>query len=441
MRLCRSRGVTRAVFTGFFALACHGAASANDGAVVATAAAAPPVPKAAERQDMLTLAAANSGPAKPADRTRFVVGLDRKVEYQVFSLANPNRVVVELPDVKLNLPQHSANGAVGLVKSFRGGLAASGTTRVVIDVTEPVVVESAKIEKDGSGAWRLALDILAVDSAIKSGSKKNFASQPNGLGAGSLQPPTPKRAENPKIRAAKAFKPIIVLDPGHGGMDSGAMKFGTVEKQVVLAFAHELRHQLEKTGRYKVMMTRDKDVFVELEERVKFGERNNANLFIAVHADYASTKARGATIFTLRDRVAKDLERSATSRAGSKVLSDTDVQKVKQSSGDVDALRDILADLAERDVKLTHERTGVFARSVIENMGESTPMRNEPDQQAAFKVLKTAQFPSVLIELAYVSNRQDASNLNSDQWRERVADSIVTAVDNYFGNQLARLPM
>ncbi len=441
MRLCRSRGVTRAVFTGLFAVACHATASANDGAVVATAADAPPVSKAAERHDMLTVAAANPATAKPADRTRFVVGLDRKVEYQVFSLANPNRVVVELPDVKLNLPQQSATGAVGLVKSFRGGLAASGTTRVVIDVTEPVVVESAKIEKDGSGAWRLALDILAVDAAIKSGSKKGFAAQPNGLGAGSLQPPTPKRAENPKIRAAKAFKPIIVLDPGHGGMDSGAMKFGTVEKQVVLAFAHELRHQLEKTGRYKVLMTRDKDVFVELEERVKFGERNNANLFIAVHADYASTKARGATIFTLRDRVAKDLERSATSRAGSKVLSDTDVQKVKQSSGDVDALRDILADLAERDVKLTHERTGVFARSVIENMGESTPMRNEPDQQAAFKVLKTAQFPSVLIELAYVSNRQDASNLNSDQWRERVADSIVTAVDNYFGNQLARLPM
>lgn len=440
MRFCRSREATCAVFMGVIALALSSAVvQANDTASVATAAAVP-AGKAAERQDMLMIAAADAAPAKPADRTRFVVGLDRKVEYQVFSLANPNRVVVELPDVKLNLPQHSNSGAVGLVKSFRGGLAASGTTRIVIDVTEPVVVESAKIEKDGN-AWRLALDILAVDAAIKSGSKKGFASAPNGLGGSGLQPPTPKRAESPKMRAAKAFKPIIVLDPGHGGMDSGAMKYGTVEKQVVLAFAHELRHQLEKTGRYKVLMTRDKDVFVELEERVKYGERNNANLFIAVHADYASTKARGATIFTLRDRVAKDLERSATNRAGEKVMSDSDVQKIKQSSGDVDAVRNILADLAERDVKLTHERTGVFARSVIETMGESTPMRNEPDQQAAFKVLKTAQFPSVLIELAYVSNRQDASNLNSDQWRERVADSIVSAVDNYFGNQLARLPM
>lgn len=440
MRFCCSRGVTRAVFTGVIAIAASNVSSANDAVEIATATAVPVV-KAAERQDLLTVAAAQSAPVKPADRTRFVVGLDRKVEYQVFSLANPNRVVVELPDVKLNMPEHSGAGAVGLVKSFRGGLAASGKTRVVIDVTEPVVVESAKISKDANGAWRLALDILTVDAAIKAGSKKGLASQPNGLGAAGLQPPTPKRAESPKMRAAKAFKPIIVLDPGHGGMDSGATKYGTVEKQVVLAFAHELRHQLEKTGRYKVLMTRDKDVFVELEERVKYGERNNANLFIAVHADYASTKARGATIFTLRDRVAKDLERNATNRAGDKVMSDSDVQNVKQSSGDVAAVRNILADLAERDVKMTHERTGVFARSVIETMGESTPMRNEPDQQAAFKVLKTAQFPSVLIELAYVSNRQDASNLNSDQWRERVADSIVSAVDNYFGNQLARLPM
>lgn len=438
MRLCCSRGRARAVFAGFVAISCAGA-SVSTGALAEDV-----IAPAAERQDLLTVAVAQPEPAapQPATRTRFVVGVDRKVEYQVLSLANPNRVVVELPEVKLHLPDQSANGAVGLVKSFRGGLAAPGKTRVVIDVTQPVVVESAKIDKDGNGGWRLALDILTVDAAIKAGAnKKELSAAPSGLGASGLQPPTPKRAESPKMRAAKAFKPVIVLDPGHGGMDSGAEKFGTVEKHVVLAFAQELRKQLEKTGRYKVLMTRDKDFFVELEERVKFGERNNANLFIAVHADYASTTARGATIFTLRDRVAKDLERSATDKAGDKVLSDSDIQNVKQSSGDVDAVRNILADLAERDVKATHERTGVFAKSVIETMGESTPMRHEPDQQAAFKVLKTAQFPSVLIELAYVSNRQDASNLNSDEWRERVADSIVSAVDNYFGNQLARLPM
>jgi N-acetylmuramoyl-L-alanine amidase len=433
MRFCRSRVVSLAVFSAFAAFASAGSAAAGD-----------QLRDAAPRADRLVAAlpAPVPEPQPDLERTRFVMGLDRKVEYQVFLLANPNRVVVELPDVKLNLPQHSGSAAVGLVKSFRGGLAAAGMMRVVIDVTEPVVVESARIEKDSAGAWRLALDILSVNAAIKTGAKKKgLATPPSGLGAGGLQPPTPKRAESPKARAAKAFKPIIVLDPGHGGMDTGAMKFGTVEKQVVLAFAHELREQLERTGRYKVLMTRDKDIFIELDERVRFGERNNANLFIAIHADYASTKARGATIFTLRDDVAKDLQRSASSKASKNVLSEADIKTVKQSSGDVDAVRSILADLAERDVKLTHERTGVFAKSVIETMGESTPMRHDPDKQAAFKVLKTAQFPSVLIELAYVSNKQDAMNLKSNEWREKVADSIVSAVENYFGNQLARLPM
>ncbi|MEQ1653962.1 MAG: N-acetylmuramoyl-L-alanine amidase [Hyphomicrobium sp.] len=392
---------------------------------------------------MLAVAAPKPVPAiaPQTERTRFIVGLDRKAEYQVFSLANPNRVVVELPDVKLQLPEQSGEKSVGLVKSFRGGLAAPGKTRVVIDVTQPVIVESAKLEKDKTGAWRLSLDILPVDAALKSGTKKGLSPAPLGLGGSGLQPPTPKRAESPKQRAAKAFKPIIVLDPGHGGMDSGAMKFGTVEKDVVLAFAHVLREQLEATGRYKVLMTRDKDIFVELDERVAYGERNNANLFIAVHADYAGTKARGATIFTLRDGVAKALERNASNNAGDKVMSERDIDTVKQTSGDVDTVRDILTDLAERDVKLTHERTSVFAKSVIETMGESTPMRHDPDQQAAFRVLKTAQFPSVLIELAYVSNKQDANNLKSDEWREKVSDSIVSAVDNYFGNQLARMPM
>jgi N-acetylmuramoyl-L-alanine amidase len=432
MRHCFPRGFASAFLACATALFAAVPAVADDQQIAA----------AAPRQDMLAAAAPKPVPAtQPAARTRFVVGLDRKVEYHVFSLANPNRVVVELPDVKLQLPAQAENTTVGLVKSFRGGVAAPGKNRIVIDVTQPVVVESAKIEKDAAGGFRLALDILSADASLKAGTKKGMAQPPLGLGAVGLQPPTPKRAESPKMRAAKAFKPIIVLDPGHGGMDSGATKRGTVEKEVVLAFAHVLREQLEATGRYKVLMTRDKDIFIELDERLAYAERNKANLFIAIHADYASTKAHGATIFSLRDGVAKDLARSATNNAGNKVLSESDINTVKQASGDVDAVRNILTDLAERDVKLTHERSGVFAKTVIENMGESTDMRHEPDQQAAFRVLKTAQFPSVLIELGYVSNRDDADNLNSDEWRAKVSESIANSVDNYFGNQLARMPM
>ena len=397
--------------------------------------------EAMPRQDKLANAAPE--PASPASelRTRFVIGLDHKVEFQVFSLANPNRVVVELPDVRLQLPELGQNGPVGLVKSFRAGNAAPGKTRVVIDVTQPVVVESAKIEKSKDGLERLALEIMPADGQSKGGNRKPLKVAPSGLGASGLQPPLPKPAESPRQRAARAFKPVIVIDPGHGGMDSGAQKNSTVEKSVVLAFSHVLREKLESTGRYKVMMTRDKDIFIELDERLAYAERNSANLFIAVHADYAGTRARGATIFSLRDGVAKDLQHSSRDHAAEKILSASEMKIAKQSNADAGAVTDILAELAERDRDMTHERTNVFAKAVIANMSESTVMRNEPDQQAAFRVLKTAQFPSVLIELGYVSNRQDADNLRSDEWRDKVADSIAAAVENYFVNQVAHMPM
>lgn len=371
-------------------------------------------------------------------RTRFVIGLDKQVQFQVFSLSNPNRVIVELPNVGLRLPHEPKGAAIGLVQSFRGGLSAPGRSRIVIDVTTPVVVESAKIEKDGK-ATRLAIDIVPVQLAGQP--RKALKTQPFALGAAAVQPPLPKPAVRPGVREAKAFKPVIVIDPGHGGHDSGAKKNGTVEKDAVLAFSKVLRDRINATGAYKVIMTRDTDVFVELDERRAFAERHNANLFIAVHADYAGSNARGATIFSLRERVANELRRSAKGEISHNLLSAKEAAAIKEAEDDVNAVKGILADLAEREVDATRERTSLFSRSVIETMGASTSLRDNPDQQAAFRVLKTAQFPSVLIELAYVTNKEDARNLNSEAWRQKVADSIVTAVENYFSYQVARLPM
>ena len=150
------------------------------------------------------------------------------------------------------------------------------------------------------------------------------------------------------------------------------------------------------TGRYRVLMTRDNDTFVELDERRAFAERNQANLFIAVHADYAQSRARGATIFSLRDRVAEELKRSAVGHARSaNFLSGKQAAAIKEANGgEVGEVEKILADLEERDISTTKERTSVFSKSLIEYMGAETEMRNNPDQQAAFRVLKTAQFPS-----------------------------------------------
>jgi N-acetylmuramoyl-L-alanine amidase len=380
-------------------------------------------------------------------RTRFLIGLDKYADFQVFSLANPNRVIVDVSAVALQLPKHTAGKAVGLVRAFRGGISAPGKSRVVIDVTAAVVVESAKIEKAKGGKRHyLALEIVPVETATKTARKKKpFKVAPYSLGAAGLQPPLPLPAVNPKLSAAKSFKPVIVIDPGHGGHDSGAKKNGVVEKEVVLAFSKVLKKKIEATGRYRVHLTRDSDVFIKLGKRVKIAERLNANLFIAVHADYAggNSSARGATIYSLRDSVARSLKRSAKGDASADVLSEDEVETVKMASvdGDLAAVKSILSDLAVREVEATHKRTDVFSRSVVDFMGASTHMRNDPSKQAGFRVLKTALFPSVLIELAYVTNKKDAELLQSDAWRNKVSDSIMTAVESYFSNQVARLPL
>jgi N-acetylmuramoyl-L-alanine amidase len=377
-------------------------------------------------------------------RTRFVIGLEKSAEFHVFALTSPNRVIVELPDVKMQLPVHGGDAPVGLVRSFRGGLSAPGKSRIVIDVTAPVVVEGASIEKAKDGrSHRLVLDIVPVDALTKSaeGTRRPLKTSASALGAIGVQPPLPKAAQRPDRKAANEYKPLIVIDPGHGGQDSGAIKWGTVEKDVVLAFSKALREKLLATGRYKVMMTRDDDTFVDLDARREIAERNNAALFIAVHADYAGSGARGATIYSLKENVANDLKRSAKGEVTENVLSAKELTAMRKSESDVSAVQGILADLAQREVNTTKERTSVFSRSVIDYMGATTNMQNNPDRSAAFRVLKTAKVPAVLIELAYVSNQQDAKNLKSDEWRNKVSGSIMTAIENYFSNQIARLPM
>ena len=393
-------------------------------------------------------AAETTALAGDKSRTRFVIGLEKSVEFQVFSLSNPNRVIVELPDLKVQLPIISGSAPVGLVQSFRGGLSAPGKMRVVIDVTGPVVVEKAAIEKakDAAHSPRLVLEIVPAESAVKPAqpNPKRPLVQPAaaGLGAVGVQPPLPRPALRPDQRAHNIFKPIIVIDPGHGGHDSGAQKYGTVEKDVVLAFSLRLRDKLEASGRYKVLMTRDNDSFVELDERRDFADRSKAALFIAVHADYAGSQARGATIYSLRDNVANELQRAAKGRVGSDVLSGKELSTVKaDADDDVNSVKSFLTDLALKELVVNRERTKMFAGTVVETMGATTEMMNNPDREAGFRVLKSAKMPSVLIELAYVTNRADAANLKSDAWRDKVSGSIVTALDNYFSYHTSRLPM
>jgi N-acetylmuramoyl-L-alanine amidase len=354
-------------------------------------------------------------------------------------------VFVELPDVRFLLPPHPGDAPIGLIKSFRGGLAGADKARVVVDVTGPVIVEKSVVEKNKDGTAKLVLEIVpassVTDAKLANARRQLMQAGAAALGAGSIQPPMPRPAISPQQRALIMYKPVIVIDPGHGGDDTGARKNGAVEKDVVLAFSLKLREKLAATGRYKVLMTRESDVFVELNARREFAERHMASLFVAVHADYAQPKARGATIYSLREGVANSLQRSAKGEVSANLLSDNQIAAVKHSDGDVGVVREILADLARREVDHNRDRTSVFVKSVIEYMGESTSLKDNPDRSAAFVVIKSAKVPSILIELGYVTNEEDAELLKSDAWREKVTGSIVTAIDNYFSHQVARLPM
>jgi len=376
-------------------------------------------------------------------RTKFIIGLEKPVDFQVSALTNPNRILVDLPDVKLQLPPHPGTAPIGLVKSFRSGLSSPGKARIVIEVTGPVIIEKSVIERSSDKAAHLILDVVAAASVVEAeaanAKRASMQASAYGLGAQSLlQPPLPKPAIPPRLLALRSSKQVIVIDPGHGGDDTGAEKNGAVEKDVVLAFSLKLRDKLNATGRYKVLLTRDRDVFVELHARREFAERNQASLFVAVHCDYAQSKARGATIYSLRESVASSLLRSARGEAGGNVLSDKELAAVRRVEGDIGTIREILADLARLEVERNREHTSVFVKSVIESMGESTNLKDNPDRAAAFVVIKSAKVPSILIELGYVTNEEDAELLKSDQWREKVSSSIVAAIDNYFSHQMAR---
>lgn len=370
-------------------------------------------------------------------RTRFVVGFDRDIPFQVLTL--PNRVVVELPDVKFTLPAPT-DGPVGLVRGFTGGLAGKGRSRVLIDVTQPVAIENARTEPavDGRG-WQLVFDMVPVETGSRTvtEAKQKPLPKPSGLGAAGVEPPQPRQL----LARPNTYKPTIVIDPGHGGHDSGATKNGTIEKDVVLAFSLALRDKLKATGRYNVLMTRDADVFVPLDDRRDFGERNNAQLFIAVHADYATTQARGATIYSLREGMFSSLKRSAKSQVADVKLPDATKAVHKQMGEDSRNIEAFLGDLAQREVEVNDNSTNLFRTRAIQEMDATTTMRDNPEQSANFRVLLSAKVPSVLIELAYVSNQQDAKLLKSEEWRSKVSDSIFVAIDNYFADQKSRLPM
>ncbi|MDR6954297.1 N-acetylmuramoyl-L-alanine amidase [Ancylobacter sp. 3268] len=356
------------------------------------------------------------------ERTRLVVDLSRSVALGAFTLADPYRVVIDVPDVVFSLPAASGQEGRGLVTAYRFGLFAPRKGRIVMDLSAPVTIDKAFVldPMDGQPA-RLVVDLVKVDRATF---LKAVAAPVRSLPdiAGS----------RPEPAAPGDVRPVVVIDPGHGGIDPGATNaaFGAVEKELTLKIGLMLRAKLEKTGRYRAVMTRDDDTYVALGQRVEIAREAKARLFISLHADSLSARdgdVRGATIYTLSDRA---------SDAESQRLADTENKSDKIAGLDLSEepadVAGILFDLAQRE---TRNFSAAFARTLANHVESTARMHKSPLKSAGFRVLKAPDVPSVLFELGYLSSRKDLELMTSDEWQSKVTDAMTTAIEAYFTAQ------
>lgn len=375
------------------------------------AAAAPAPATAAEAPRASAARVAGDG-----QRTRFVADLERPLSFSAYVVANPYRVILDLPDVNFQLPPGAGDKGRGLITGFRFGPLGPGKSRIIMDTKAPVLIDKAFIVPAENGQpARLVVDVVKTDA-------KTFAR---------LSRNEQQNARAKVIPLPRSGLRTIILDPGHGGADPGATAVtGLFEKDLTLAFALQAKRELEKTGRYRVLLTRERDEFVSLTDRVRFARQAGGDLFIAIHADTVrGASVRGATIYTLSD-TASDPEAAALAAkengvdalGGVKLSDDTEIGN-------------ILVGLAQRD---TANKSIAFGKRLANELQDSTELTRAPIRSASFVVLKSPDVPSVLVELGYLSDKADAALLNSEIWRARVAKSFTRAIDSYFATSLAQ---
>jgi len=356
--------------------------------------------------------------------TRFVMDLSRKIDLRAFTLADPYRIVLDIPQVTFQLPPKAGEGGRGLIKAFRFGLMMPGGSRMVLDLAKPARIDKAfVVDATADAPARLVLDLAPTD-------RESFLRKVvlDGKTAGTEQP---QRSAPPADSADK--RPLVVLDPGHGGIDTGTKgPNGDMEKDIVLDFAGRLRQRIDKTGKYQVLMTRTDDTFIPLGERVHIARNAGAALFVSIHADSLPKKegdAQGATVYTLSE-TATDSEaaRLAEQENRADVIAGVDLKD------EPDDVAGILLDLAQRETKTFSVQ---FAHRLVSELKAATRLHKNPLKSAGFKVLRAPDVPSVLVELGYVSNKDDLQSLLSDTWRDRTAATVAQAIDIYFSTHVA----
>ena len=356
--------------------------------------------------------------------TRLTLTLSAPVAATVFLLEKPDRAIIDLPEINFQLEHTPSRSHGGVIAAVRAGLVGPGRSRLVVELAAPATVARMDSAEDPeTGATLLRLDLARAD---RDGFRRAVAADRTDLvlTTGSIGPP-----------AARDTRPLLAIDAGHGGTDPGAIAPGGIqEKDLTLAFAESLRERLP-AERYRVLMIRDHDVFVPLDERVRRAREAGADLFLSIHADIISSPhVSGGTLY-IGGEMATDSE-SATL---------ADRENAADAAGGLartappEQIADILHDLTMRETRSFSNR---MAGLLLRDLGQVMRFSPRPQREAGFRVLRSPDLPSVLIELGYLSNARDLDLMLSPEWRRRTTAAMASAVERFFAARVAgRAPM
>jgi len=392
---------------------------------------------------------------KHPDKVRSVIELSTDTNFKVFALQNPYRLVIDLPTFNWQANNAGNLGKFGL-KALRTGQLDTSTSRIVYELNSPFTIENAFIlPPNTKSKERLVVDfkksttsafnaqqgtVFQNDIIVSSSAAADHTPiltsavppeephletpQQTATIIPAQKPPPPVKAPTQK---APAQKPLIIIDPGHGGNDPGAVGHGNKrEKDVVFALSKELKRQLEATGRYRVKLTRNNDRYIRLRDRVKIARDKEADLFLSIHADSINKPSvSGASVYTLSER-ASDAQtaRLAARENRSDIIAGVDLGVEDRE------VANILVDLARRD---TMNQSKFFAEKLVKNFkAQNIRTLTNPHRHAGFAVLKAPDIPSVLVEAGFMSNRKEAEKLSGSAYRKRIARALTTGIETYF---------
>lgn len=360
---------------------------------------------------------------------RVVFDADSKFDYKVFTLNSPNRLVIDVQGIDVSSDISKNEDENVFVENVRVGSAGVDGVRIVFDLKKTVLIKKVFILPPQSNFnWRFAIDLEATsEREFMSKLGNSYAHSSDDYSATGVDVVKPQNVPvKPETKTSK--RKIIVVDAGHGGVDPGAIGYnGTYEKNITLSMAKELKELLDKNKKYKVYLTRNRDVFIPLRERVRIARGHDADLFISIHADSArNRKAVGLSVYTLSE-TASDKEAAALAEKENKADIVAGLNFAEHSK----EVSDILLNLAQRE---TNNSSSEFATLLSNQMSKIVKTVSNTHRFAGFAVLKAPDVPSVLLELGYLSNPKEERQLKQKSYRRNLAEATVKAVDKYFQN-------